>query len=297
VRRLVAAYGLRNPFRVQLDTVSGVLVIGDVGETQREELDLLAPPGSGPLAGAPLGTDFGWPFFEGIAVDPNGAACGTAPPGLVPPVWDYDRTQRQSAAIIAAGIYRSHAGQALALPADHVGDLFASDYYSGALVRLHLSGGTWAVAAPIAGQPSAAHWGEGFAEISDWQVGPDGALWYCRQSTNFAANTGSIGRIIGPGTVAVPPNASDTRFAIRSLGSPAMGSARFAVAAPGEASVRIVDVAGRAVRRLVAGRSAGERTLVWDGRDEIGQAVEPGVYVAELTAGPRMRTLRIVLLR
>jgi len=298
--RLVAAYGLRNPFRVQLDTGSGVLVIGDVGATVREEVDLLAPPGSGPLAGAPLGTNFGWPYREGTIVNPGGATCGTAPPGLVPPIWDFDRTSETNAAIIAAGVYRSHAGQTRALPADHVGDVFASDYYSGVLYRLKLTGGTWAIAPPIAGQPSATHWGEGFSEISDWRVGPDGAFWYCRQSTNFVANTGSLGRVAGPGTVSVPPPARDARFAIRSLVSPAVGGARFAVAAPVAVTVRIVDAAGRAVRELAVGAPGGaasERTLVWDGRNVAGDAVTPGMYVAVLAAGSHVRATRVVLLR
>src|SRR5439155_12831629 len=36
--RLVAAYGLRNPFRIQLDTATGDFVIGDVGLSLREEV-------------------------------------------------------------------------------------------------------------------------------------------------------------------------------------------------------------------------------------------------------------------
>ena len=40
-----------------------------------------------------------------------------------------------------------------------------------------------------------------------------------------------------------------------------------------------------------------ERTLVWNGRDENGRAVPPGIYVAFLDAGPRRLTQRIALVR
>jgi len=42
--RLVAALGLRNPFRFQVDPHFGSLVIGDVGDNAREEIDVLYPP-------------------------------------------------------------------------------------------------------------------------------------------------------------------------------------------------------------------------------------------------------------
>ena len=48
-------------------------------------------------------------------------------------------------------------------------------------------------------------------------------------------------------------------------------------------SVVIYSTGGRAVRRLTAAASAGETTiLVWDGRDERGQPLASGVYIARL---------------
>ena len=300
--RLVAAYGLRNPFRMQLDKATGDFVIGDVGLSLREEIDILSPPvalaraGSAWSAtdvvggaGAPLGTNYGWPFREGTAVGPT--TCGPLPPDLVPPIWDYDRTSQANAAVISAGIYRASPGEPHRLPADHEGDLFASDYYSGVLYRLHFSGGTWAIAAPIQGQPSAGHWGEGFDSISDYRVGPDGALWFCRQS-------GSIGRVYGPGVAGVPsggPPAAMLRLRV----SPAVGRAEFALSAPGGfASLRILDTSGRLVRRLEGVAAAAEpRTIVWDGRDERGSLSAPGVYVAFLDTGAKTISRRVVFLR
>ena len=155
------------------------------------------------------------------------------------------------------------------------------------------------IAPSIPGQPSAQHWGEGFGEISDWRVGPDGALWYCRQSTNFAGNSGSIGRVYGPGVLAVP-GAPSVALSLRLRVSPAVRSAEFAVRTPASANLKIVDTAGRVVRRLADARTLApgtERSLVWDGRDEQGREVAPGVYVAFLDAGSQVVSRRVVLLR
>lgn len=57
----VYAYGLRNPFRFSFDSASGNLTIGDVGQSEVEEVDYLSPD-------AARGANFGWPQFEGNQV-------------------------------------------------------------------------------------------------------------------------------------------------------------------------------------------------------------------------------------
>ena len=53
------------------------------------------------------------------------------------------------------------------------------------------------------------------------------------------------------------------------------------------------DVAGRRVALLDDGhRGAGEHTLIWNGRDDAGRRVSPGVYVARLEAGDFSTALR-----
>jgi glucose/arabinose dehydrogenase len=54
----VYAYGLRNPWRIAFDSLTGDLFIADVGENQWEEIDFLP-------AGSAAGVNFGWPYFEG----------------------------------------------------------------------------------------------------------------------------------------------------------------------------------------------------------------------------------------
>ena len=50
------------------------------------------------------------------------------------------------------------------------------------------------------------------------------------------------------------------------------------------AEVWVHDLAGRLVRRLSEPRkiSTGQHVLRWDGRDQVGEAVPPGIYYARL---------------
>jgi glucose/arabinose dehydrogenase len=80
-RSEIVAYGLRNPWRFSIDPATRLLVIGDVGEDLREEVNVL------PLD--ELGLDFGWPCLEGTVTPPTAyrpPACNTA---SAPPVFEY----------------------------------------------------------------------------------------------------------------------------------------------------------------------------------------------------------------
>jgi photosystem II stability/assembly factor-like uncharacterized protein len=84
------------------------------------------------------------------------------------------------------------------------------------------------------------------------------------------------------------------RSGLAVLGNPARGEATFV--APGLAgsfSVVIYDAAGCLVRNL---RGNGPQ-LVWDGRNETGQPVQAGLYLARLVSGAASGTVRFVLLR
>jgi hypothetical protein len=81
------AYGLRNPWRFSFDRVSGDMVIADVGQEAREEVDFARSPGAGVVGGA--GANYGWNCREGLIAYTNPEpACGSAG-GFTDPVFDY----------------------------------------------------------------------------------------------------------------------------------------------------------------------------------------------------------------
>jgi hypothetical protein len=73
---------------------------------------------------------------------------------------------------------------------------------------------------------------------------------------------------------------------------------RFSVASPGRVTLRVYDIAGRPVRKLVGGwREPGHYTVVWDGRDDGGGLVAPGVYFYRFEAPGCNSAKKIVILR
>jgi glucose/arabinose dehydrogenase len=97
-------FGLRNPWRYNFDDfgpgATGALIIGDVGQGTREEIDY-EPRGAG-------GRNYGWRIREGRVPTPNVPATTPAFVPLVDPIFDYGRTDGR--AITGGFVYR---GQAL----------------------------------------------------------------------------------------------------------------------------------------------------------------------------------------
>jgi glucose/arabinose dehydrogenase len=89
------AYGLRNPWRCSFDRATGDFWIGDVGQSQREEIDRL-PAGTS-------GAFLGWRCREG-SLPTNYSGCpATLPPSILP-VHEYGRDI--GSAIIGGFMYR-----------------------------------------------------------------------------------------------------------------------------------------------------------------------------------------------
>jgi hypothetical protein len=60
----------------------------------------------------------------------------------------------------------------------------------------------------------------------------------------------------------------------------------FALDSPGHVELELIDVQGRLIRRLVAGRlDAGSHEITWDGRDANGRPVASGQYFYTLIVG------------
>ncbi len=115
------AIGLRNPFRYAFD--GGQLYIADVGQDQREEIDVVQANSAG--------LNYGWNLMEGLRCFPNGGQCNMT--GLTLPVYDYDHNQ--GCAIIGGYVYRG-----AAIP-DLRGSYLFSDLCSGWLRSLLMANG------------------------------------------------------------------------------------------------------------------------------------------------------------
>jgi hypothetical protein len=81
--------------------------------------------------------------------------------------------------------------------------------------------------------------------------------------------------------------------------NPCLGDAQLAFTLPaaGQAVLRVYSVDGRRVATLVDRElPAGQHGAIWNGRDEAGHAVAPGVYFTRLEAGGKTLSRKLVLL-
>jgi len=87
----VYAYGLRNPHRFGVDSVTGEVWAADVGSSAYEEVNLIEPGGN-----------YGWRVSEGSSCYADPASC--ADPTIIEPIYAYRNVG--VSAIIGAGFYR-----------------------------------------------------------------------------------------------------------------------------------------------------------------------------------------------
>jgi glucose/arabinose dehydrogenase len=286
--RLVFALGLRNPWRFVIDRVTQNLYVADPGDFSFEEVDEVS-----------AGDNEGWPWREGVTVEPvgqcpepggGGSQTFDSPIVVIP----HDGS---SQAVITAGVHRGAVGGLANWPNEYEGILFYGDYYGGYLRCAQKVGGTWVAPADVPGQPDTVNWMTGMYSQCDYQIGPDGSLYWLRQfDDGFGGATGAFGRIRYTG----PPNAVEPtprNFALRVTPNPSAGPTEvtFALREPGPARVEIFDTQGRRVRTLADVRFAvGAERLTWDGADERGAHVPAGVYLVRLSAGRATSTVRLL---
>jgi glucose/arabinose dehydrogenase len=114
------AFGLRNPFRYSFDNPAlggtGALFIGDVGQNNREEIDV-APAGRG-------GQNYGWRIREGTIATPGVPPTTPAFTPLTEPLGDYGRNV--GVTVIGGFVYRGRA-----LGGDFFGRYFFADEGNG----------------------------------------------------------------------------------------------------------------------------------------------------------------------
>lgn len=98
------AFGLRNPFRDSFDRVTGTMLLGDVGQDTREEVDVQKSSNPGG------GENYGWRVREGFIQNPA-YPNDPPPPDAIDPIFDYPHTTGQT--VIGGYVYRGNAIPAL----------------------------------------------------------------------------------------------------------------------------------------------------------------------------------------
>lgn len=138
------AYGFRNPWRFQFDSVTGRLYVADVGEATWEEIDLIVKGGN-----------YGWPICEGPCMNSQ----------FINSIYTYNH-DNLSAAVTIGPIYND-----TMFPSSYQGNLFFADYARGFIKNMSLNAdGT---------MNTVSDFDLGAGSVTDLKVSPiDGSLWY-----------------------------------------------------------------------------------------------------------------------
>ena len=173
-RDAIWAYGLRNPFRMSIDSVTGKMYIGDVGgndaSTAIEEVNI-----------GISGANYGWPQCEG--------GCGV--PGTTAPIFEYPHLGRD-ASITGGVVYRG-----TQFPSEYRGSYFFGDYVQNTIRRLTFDGNGNVSSVVNFWPTNGAKDTDAVGDPVKFLVGPDGSLYYVDIGFNDAhvPNPAAIRRI------------------------------------------------------------------------------------------------------
>ncbi len=262
-REEIWAYGLRNPWRFSIDPATGWLWVGDVGQYLREEVSVIAEPG----------TNLGWDVKEGPfcfeTPDPGEPSCSD--PTLQDPVWWYPH-EDGNGSVTGGRVYRGSA-----LP-DLVGQYVYADF---------LTGRIWALDTESIGGPFNREIAGGF-QVATFGLDPDGELY-------VASFNGRIYKLV-PRPVSADSGPESQGAGLTLAGPNPVRSATTLsvnVAEPGLVRVVVYDVLGREVAVVwdgVLGR--GSHPLRWSVA-----GLAPGLYLARMETASASSTIRLTVTR
>lgn len=177
------ALGLRNPWRFSFDRTNGDLFVADVGQSERDEVDLWPATAGG-------GANFGWKIMEGAACYSRDACAASAPvcgaSELVLPILE-NLLADANCAVIGGYRYRGHR-----LPALEGRYLFG-DYCSGRIWAASASGGTWTREPFPFDLPGLTSFGE--TRVGEIVLATQGGDLYALERPELAACVAGEGRI------------------------------------------------------------------------------------------------------
>ncbi len=166
----IFALGFRNPFSMDIDPVSGRILVGDVGLDSFEEVNDIR-----------AGRNYGWPLVEGKRTNQ------TAPDNYADPIYAYDHAD--ACAITGLAIYNP---PSVRFPSEYRGRAFFADYCAGFIRVLD----------PATGQVTG-NLVTGIDRPISMITSPDGYLYYLAraglgggtQEDNTATSNGSLYKV------------------------------------------------------------------------------------------------------
>ncbi|MFZ5883701.1 MAG: PQQ-dependent sugar dehydrogenase [Chloroflexota bacterium] len=179
-KKLVWAYGLRNPWRMSFDRLTHDLYIGDVGQGAREEIDFQPAASTG-------GENYGWRIMEGSLCYNPSSGCDQT--GKVLPVAEYDHSL--GCAVTGGYVYRGTEFPSLQ------GYYLYGDFCSGRIWAIKKSSSGWSAPLQLADTSyNISTFGEdesGKLYLADLATGRIYEIRYNEPSFTLSGNAGASG--------------------------------------------------------------------------------------------------------
>jgi glucose/arabinose dehydrogenase len=271
--------GLRNPWRCSIDRENGDLYVTDVGQALFEEIDY--QPGT-----SPGGENLGWRKFEGYQVYDCPDPCDSS--GLTRPIHVYGHNDIRCA-VTGGYVYRGQAMPSLR------GTYFFADYCSDQVWSFRIVNGQ---VTEFTERTADLHAGDGadlFA-ISSFAEDAKGELYMLT-----SRSSGDLFKIEPDPSVLDTPRAVTPAALFLGPAQPNPGTGDFVFRASalrsGRVSLAIHDINGRRVRTLLDEEGPLHKDVVWDGRDQEGERLHPGLYFARLVGLGETHIERVSIVR
>lgn len=249
-REEIYAWGVRNPWRMSFDPVTGWLWAADVGQNAYEEIDIIEN-----------GKNYGWNIMEGNHCYNPPTGCNTA--GLTLPVWEYSHNLGNS--VTGGYVYRGPGVPEL------VGKYIYADFGSGRIWALEYDGVNPAVNNQLI---------DTSLLIASFGVDQNQELYICAFDGKIyrfkPTPTGSSGSLpVLPERFALGQNFPNPFNPVTKI--------PYRLDQAGKASITIYDLNGKLVNTLVDSMvSMGQHSVNWDGSDFEGKLLAGGVYFYRL---------------
>ncbi|MEP0805114.1 MAG: PQQ-dependent sugar dehydrogenase, partial [Chloroflexota bacterium] len=179
-KKLIWAYGLRNPWRMSFDRITHDLYIGDVGQGSREEIDFQPAASVG-------GENYGWRVMEGSLCYNPSTGCDQS--GKVLPVLEYDHSLGCS--VTGGYVYRGSEFPSLQ------GYYIYGDFCSGRIWSAAKSSSGWSAPLQLADTSyNISTFGEdesGKLYLADYATGRIYEIQYLEPTFTLSGNAGASG--------------------------------------------------------------------------------------------------------
>ena len=269
-REEIFAYGLRNPWRMSFDPITGWLWAGDVGQGDYEEIDIIEN-----------GKNYGWRIMEGLHCYNPSSGCDQT--GFELPIWEYDHDIGYS--ITGGYVYRGSAVPGL------TGKYIYGDYVTRWLWALSYDGVNPAENDTVTQSPS---------DISSFGIDESKELFIC----TFNGSSSKIFRF-KPTVVSIFHETDNHIVTDFYLGdnypNPFNPGTQipFNLMEEAEIEISIFDIIGQLVQTLLRERkTAGSYITYWNGKNTKGYIQPSGMYFYQMKIDNELVSIkRLILLK